>query len=60
MERFYLEYDDESLQYFILEREGGSEHGEYFDIICFEVVDRHDAANAVDILNKLYEKAKDK
>jgi hypothetical protein len=60
MKRFYLEFDSDSEEYFVIEREGGCEHGEYFDITCFEVVDRHDAANAVDILNKLYEKAKDK
>lgn len=60
MERFYLECDGESEEYFVVEREGGCEHGEYFDITCFEVVELRDAITAVYILNKLYEKAKDK
>jgi hypothetical protein len=58
MERFYLECEEPD--YYIMERHGAGPQGEEYDSTCFCVSTQSDAANAVDILNKLYEKAKDK
>ena len=56
MKRFYPEYDEEEDGFFIRENEGGCEHGEYYDITHFFVKMSDDATDAVNLLNKLYEK----
>jgi len=61
MERFYYEWcnddgNDEEEGFFIMENEGGYEHGAHYDIAHFYVQTKEDAIDAVNLLNKLYKK----
>jgi len=56
MDRFYYELDIELEGFFIMESEGGCEHGAYYDIAHFCALTQEDAIDAVNLLNKLYKK----
>ena len=57
VKRFYYDYDEIDKVYFILEDGGGCEHGAFYDLSHFSVQTKEDAIDAVNLLNKLYEKA---
>jgi hypothetical protein len=59
LKRFYWESTKElDGKYFVLETEGGNEHGAYFDVSICVVDDVGDAEYLCDKLNYLYELTK--
>lgn len=60
MNKFYYEMDKEDWSYAIVEKDGGCEHGAYYDVVHFWVQDEGNAADAVTLLNKLYKKVQEK
>ena len=57
MRKFYYSYEEDTKEYAIVEYEGGSEHGQTYDITHFWVSSKQDAKDSVDLLNNLaYEK----
>lgn len=59
MKRFYFEPDTLcGSGWFIVETEGGSEHGAYFDVAIAIVTDVDDAKNLCNKLNQLWENQK--
>lgn len=58
MRRFYYEYDKLEDEYEIIEDGGGYEHGQHYDVIHFWVATEQNAKDAVELLNRLYEKIK--
>lgn len=59
MKRFYFEPEDLcGSGWYIVENEGGHEHGAYFDVAIAIVTDVEDAKNLCDKLNQLWENQK--
>jgi len=58
MERFYFDYDDEEGKWFIMETEGGNEHGQTYDTTWCLVDSLSDARDLCRLLNKLWNNQK--
>ena len=58
MERFYCSQDVVTDEWLLIERDGGHEHGQYFDVVVFCATTQEDAKSACDKLNCLYEMTK--
>lgn len=54
MKTFYYEQDEDSDDWFVIQNEGGCEHGHYFDVVVFCAATQDDAGSACDLLNSLW------
>lgn len=54
--RYYYEYDLDEDVWMILEEDGGCEHGQYYDVMLFQVPTEEDAKDAVKVLIELASK----
>ena len=53
MRKFYYEKDEDDLTYGVIEVDGGSEHGQYYDTLMFCCATEQDAIDAIELLFEL-------
>ena len=53
MRKFYYGYDEIDRTWDVIQADGGSEHGQYYDALMFSCVTEQDAIDAIELLMEL-------
>ena len=55
MRKFYYEHDEFERTWDVIQADGGSEHGQYYDALMFSCVTEQDAVDTIELLMQLQE-----